>query len=127
VYAGAGAGAVHSIGQSFAWDIPKIFLQFAIDTCSAIPKIPNRHFVNSALLEIEIMRAPMMQTAEEMILRNMFRAEKRGSKADFVVCLEVVFFLAGKMALRYRASDLREIAESIHTELQSITIPQKGL
>jgi hypothetical protein len=73
------------------------------------------------------MRAPMMQTAEEMIVRNMSRAERRGSKADLSICLEVVFFLAGKMGLRYRASDLRDIAESIHTELQSITIPQKGL
>jgi hypothetical protein len=65
----------------------------------------------------------MMQTAEEIILRNMSRAEKRGSKADFAVCLEVVFFLAGKMALRYTAADLRDIAENIHAELQSITIP----
>ena len=72
------------------------------------------------------MRAPMMQTAEEMILRNMSRAEKRGSKTDFSVCLEVVFFLAGKMGLRYRAADLRGIAENIHTELQAITIPSKG-
>jgi len=72
------------------------------------------------------MSAPMMQSAEEMILRNMSRAEKRGSKADFAICLEVVFFLAGKMALRYRASDLREIAESIHAELQNVTIPEKG-
>ena len=72
------------------------------------------------------MPAPMMQTAEEMILRNMSRAEKRGSKADFSVCLEVVFFLAGKMAFRYRASGLREIAESIHRQLQAITIPPKG-
>jgi hypothetical protein len=45
----------------------------------------------------------MMQTAEEMILRNMSRAEKRGSKAD-----------------------LRDIAEKIHTQLQAITIPEKG-
>lgn len=72
------------------------------------------------------MPSPMMQTAEEMILRNMSRAEKRGSKADFAICLEVVFFLAGKMALRYRASDLRDIAESIHAELKTITIPPKG-
>ena len=72
------------------------------------------------------MPAPMMQTAEELILRNMSRAEKRGSKADFAVCLEVVFFLAGKMAFRYRASDLREIAENIHDQLQAITIPAKG-
>jgi hypothetical protein len=55
----------------------------------------------------------------------MSRAEKRGSKADFDVCLEVVFFLAGKMALRYRASDLRDIAESIHEELRVIEIPAK--
>jgi hypothetical protein len=72
------------------------------------------------------MSAPMMQTAEEIILRNMSRAEKRGSKADFAICLEVVFFLAGKMALRYRASDLRDIAEKIHSDLQNVTIPPKG-
>lgn len=72
------------------------------------------------------MTAPMMKTAEEMILRNMSRAEKRGSKADFSACLDVVFFLAGKMALRYRAADLRDIAENIHNQLQSITIPPKG-
>jgi hypothetical protein len=89
--------------------------------------MPIVHFDILTLLDIETMTAPMMQKAEEMILRNMSRAEKRGSKADFAVCLEVVFFLAGKMDLRYRASDLREIAENIHTELKAIRIPTKGL
>ena len=69
----------------------------------------------------------MFKTAEEIILGNMSRAEKRKSKSDFEVCLETVLFLGSKMALRYRAADLREIAENIHTELQTITIPPKGL
>ena len=69
---------------------------------------------------------PMFQTVEEIILRNMSRAEKRKSKADFDVCLETVFFLGSKMAMRYLAADLREIAENIHAELQMITIPPKG-
>ncbi len=73
------------------------------------------------------MAKPMCQTAEEIIFGNMSRAEKRKSKADFDICLETVFFLGSKMAIRYRASDLREIAENIHAELQTITIPPKGL
>jgi len=70
-------------------------------------------------------KKPHFETAEEIILRNMSCAEKRKSKSDFDVCLETVLFLGSKMGLRYRASDLRDIAEKIHTELQSITIPPK--
>ena len=69
------------------------------------------------------MTAPHFQTIEEMIIHNMSRAEKRGSKADLNVCLEVVFFLAKKLGMRYRAADLRDVAENVHRILQSMTIP----
>ena len=69
------------------------------------------------------MTAPHFQTIEELILHNMSRAEKRGSKDSLETCLEVVFFLAKKLGMRYRASDLRDVAENVHRILQSMTIP----
>ena len=72
------------------------------------------------------MAKPMFQTAEELILANMSRAEKRGSKASSDVCFDVVSFLAGKLAMRYRAVDVREISQNVHQALQSIEIPERA-
>lgn len=66
---------------------------------------------------------PHFETIEELILHNMSRAEKRRSKDSIDICLEVVFFLAKNLGMRYRAADLRDVAENVHRILQSIEIP----
>ena len=69
------------------------------------------------------MPAPHFQSIEEIILRNMSRAEKRESKESIDVCVEVVLFLVSRLGMRYRDADCRDIAESVHRNLQSMVIP----